>query len=128
MSFTHNTQILYKTTTQGVVITKTFTQTADVEGAIDTLVAAGAVNLHKPLVVTVANLKMLLITSTQSITIKTNSTSTPSQTLTVAAGQVITWSFGDGTTNPLTVDITDFYITNSNLTAALVQMRFLLNQ
>ena len=127
MSFTHTTQVLYKTTTDGVVITQNQQIDGGAEQGIDKLISAGAANVHVAMSLTLASIISLLIYSTQAVTIKTNSSSSPSQTLPLAAGQLITWNSGDGLSNPLTTNITDFYFSNSGGSDAVVKLRFLLN-
>jgi hypothetical protein len=127
MSFTHTTQVLYKTTTDGVVITQNQQIDGGAEQGIDKLIAAGASNVHVAMSVTVASIISLLIYATAAVTIKTNSSSSPAQTLTVAAGQLITWNSSDGLSNPLTTNITDFYFSNSGGSDSIVKLRFLVN-
>lgn len=128
MAFTHTTQLVYKTTTQGVVLTKTFSKTASTEIGIDALIAAGALNEEKPASFLVVNLVSLMITSSQAVTIKTNDANFPAQEIPILAGQVITWSVGNGTACPIETDISDLFISNAGASAAIVQLRFLVNQ
>ena len=127
MSFTHTTQILYKTTTDGVVITQNAAIDGGADQGIDKIISAGASNIHVAMGLTVASISSLLIYATQAVTIKTNSSSSPAQTFSLSAGQAITWKLGDSYSNPLTIDVTGFYFSNAGSLAAVVKLRFLLD-
>ncbi len=127
MSFTHKTVVTY-TTAAGQIASSTLSQTASTEESLDTTINAGVTNQHFVLGVTASEIVSFVLFSTQAITIKTNSSSSPAQTFPLKAGEVITWNQGQTAANPITTTITDLYITNAGATNAGVSLRFLVNQ
>jgi|SRR5579871_1163089 len=85
-------------------------------------VAASTTNQATGWTYTQANLKSLSITSDQAITIKTNSTGSPQDTIAIAAGQVLIWTLATDLIArcPFSNDVTNVYITNAGGTAANV--------
>lgn len=64
--------------------------------------------------VTLANVKAMSICATQDSTVKTNSSSSPQETLTLKANVVMSWLTGDPSANKfLAGDVTDWYVTNA---------------
>lgn len=78
-------------------------------------------------VIDVSEVKALYIHSDQNVTIETNSSSAPANTLTVTANKPLVWYTGCGLVNPLTVDVTSIFITNAGATAANVRIRVLID-
>ena len=65
----------------------------------------------------VSALQFLVIYSSVELTIKTNSDSAPDDTFTVLAGKPFLWYDGingEGATNPITADVTAFYISKAD--------------
>ncbi len=62
-----------------------------------------------------SQLKALYIHSTTDATIYANDTSggSPSFHLTLTGGTPLVWVFGSGITNPITADVTKWYVTNA---------------
>lgn len=60
-----------------------------------------------------AKLKGLVLSSAVACTIKTNSSSAPDETFTLAAGRPIVWMNGDVSASPVTADVTSVFITNA---------------
>lgn len=66
--------------------------------------------------------KYLLIYSDAAVTIKTNSSSTPDDTLAVPAGKPYVWADGMLHTLLITADITGLFVTNSSGGAAALRI------
>jgi hypothetical protein len=88
------------------------------------IVAAGSVNQEHDLVVVIANVIAIGISSNQPITIKTNSTGSPAETITVPAGGEIIWVSGVDPvgSKPLGTDLTKVYISVPGLVDATVKI------
>lgn len=125
MTFNHTTTINYKTNT-GTVAASVITQSSATEQALDNVITAGASNVHFVMAVDVEEVISFLMYSDQAITVKTNSSSAPAQTFLLQAGIGFTWNSARPDANPLTTDITDFYITNAGAVDANIQFSFLL--
>lgn len=67
-----------------------------------------------------ADLKSVFLYTDGALTVKTNSTSAPDQTLTFAADYPLAWASGMPNTNPITTAVTQVYLTNASTTAAVV--------
>lgn len=85
-------------------------------------VAAATTNDSHPLALAVATMGGVCLISDVPVTIKTNSTSAPGNTITLAAGVPLAWMTGAAGANPFTVDVTALYITNAGTAPAHVQM------
>lgn len=75
----------------------------------------------------VSQLKAFWIKSDVALTIETNSGSSPADTITLTAGRPVIWDHLSGETNPLTTDVTAFYITEGAGSAANLEMEFLVD-
>jgi hypothetical protein len=105
-------------------------QTADTMVKLETTVSPATSNFHRILQVPAALIKMMSITSNKAVTIKTNSSGAPDQTLSIGANQGLVWSITDVATIPcpITDDITDVYISNAGADEADVKFNFLIDQ
>ena len=124
MGFTDSTIISYKTGS-GVVSLSSIDESGSQRDDSPVTVPANTSNYHAPRSVDVSQLISFLIYSSQNVTVKTNSSSSPAQTFTLVAGIGLTWNNANGQSNPLTTDITDLYITNAGSTPAIMQFSFL---
>jgi len=114
----------------GTVSSLTATYTDDTEVNADMLAAAGATNKEYDVPVTVANIKSMVLYSDQAVTIKTNSTSSPQETITLAAGAQKIYTFDGlaGGAIPFAGNLTKFYISNAGSKDANVKFRALVHQ
>lgn len=110
-------------TRTGETVSLSKTYTVEGEQNVDVAVPASTTNKEVNIDLDVSELKTLMITSDVAITIKTNSTGSPDDTLTVPADTPVMWGATTGITCPLTVDVTKIYITNATLGAATVKIR-----
>lgn len=73
--------------------------------------AAGATNELLTFTLTVANLQSIAMYADQNMTLKTNSTSSPGNTINLKAGSPLLWSKSNGYfANPLTTNVTALYV------------------
>lgn len=87
---------------------------------------AGSSNVEFSLSLTAANLQSVFMVSTQNLTIKTNSTSSPGNTINLVAGIPLVWGTSSGySTCPFTSNVTAGYATCTP--AAQLQMKILSN-
>ena len=106
-----------------------FKQSVKLTGAkevdFDFTVAGGVVNQQFSLALTKAAVQVIYIFCDQNVTIKTNSTSTPQDTITITAGNPFLWSAGSGIANPLVGDVTTAYVSNPGSTVGNLTIRCL---
>jgi hypothetical protein len=98
----------------GADTTRSITETVNVdsEEKVKRDIPSGATTQFN-ITVDVSEMKTLCCGITKgSCTIKTNSSGSPVQTLTIKSTNPIMWSKNDNPTNPLTTDLTALYVTN----------------
>lgn len=91
----------------------------------DATVATGVTNQSQTFAMTVANMQSLYILSNTNVTLKTNSTGSPANTINLLANVPLVWQTGGYYTNLFTTDVTVIYLTNSSGQQATVRARFL---
>ena len=95
---------------------------------LDFTLSANTTNQQISLAFTKTLLQSIFIYSaTQNITLKTNSSSAPQETLTITAGIPAVWSVNDGFVNPFAGNVTTAYVTNATATDTAVSIRCLTN-
>jgi hypothetical protein len=99
--------------------------TADGETNGDYPVAAGVVNWEIDIAFVKTLLQSILITSDVAATLKTNSTSTPQETITLAPGIPFFWFIGSGLVNPFVGNVTKFYANVPGGAAGNIKIRTL---
>jgi len=117
MSFTHTLTDTYSDNA-GIVVTTTVSKTGSEVVEWDGIIPISTTNQALQLAFTTASMQALLISSTFALTLKTNSSGSPIQTLTLAPNQAITWYTGSANANPITTDVTEIFITNASGTNA----------
>jgi hypothetical protein len=118
MSLTHTITRAYRDSS-GNSITSTENITDDSENDLDIQIAVSTTNELINWNAIRADLKSLSISCDQALTIKTNSSGSPTDTITLSAGQNIIWSYQtDGLSHcPFSADITTgIYVTNPSST------------
>lgn len=123
--FTHQIKTGYSTD-EGTVTNVTQSFTGDSELGVNDSVAGSTTNKHYAVAVTKAQIVSMALYSSQAVTIKTNSSTTPQETITLTAGQQIVWFSTSTDTCPFSADVTGFYVTNAGSTASSIKFRFLL--
>lgn len=122
------TQIVTRTVNAGgVSYSQTSTITAPQEIVTQESVADAATDFQITLPIDISAVKSLLISSTETVTIETNSGSAPDDTLTVNAGDPYLWTTSDPASLLLSEDIAAIFVTNASGTAATVTVVALLD-
>ena len=88
-------------------------------------VAADESDLLMVVAIDVSAMKTFFMLSGTDLTVKTNSSSTPDDTLTLKAGVPISWHENSNHSKPLTVDVTKIYVTEDGSKADFLTLRAL---
>jgi len=109
----------------GETINRSATQSSGEEHNVDEAIPALSTDLAVAFAVVVAKIKSFYITSDVACTVKTNSTSSPGKTFTLAADQAIDWQADDpiAAASFFGADITVLYVTA--VAAAALKIRCL---
>jgi hypothetical protein len=97
------------------------------DAGIGNVIPAGSTNLLVTVAFPYANIQAIVFDASQNLTILTNSTSSPGNTIALNANYGVFWGVGFLAAKPLTADVTAFYITNSGATDAQFNFRVLYN-
>lgn len=127
MAFTHRFTQTYNTDV-GQIATATQSFTGDEENDFDGQVPANTTNQAATLQVIKANMVSVLIYSDQALTIKTNSSSTPQDTIVLAAGVPVIWNSSMSAAAPFSGNVTNMFLTNAGSVVANVKIRVLTQQ
>ena len=123
--FNHSITSTYATDEGNAISVKAaYTGTAEV--GYDGTVAANTDLVEVDIAWLHANVHSLLIYSSQALTIKTNVSGSPVQTLVLTAGQVIAWGNDHLEANPVTADVTKLFLSNDTANIATVKIRVLI--
>ncbi|MCC7334440.1 MAG: hypothetical protein IT422_05070 [Pirellulaceae bacterium] len=90
----------------------------DLQAAVDQVIPASTTNQEITLGIDVSELTMIAISSDVALTIKTNDSGSPDDTLNIAAGVAYVWGTGDYNTLLLTADVTSIFVTSAALVDA----------
>lgn len=90
----------------------------DLQASVDQVIAASTTNQEITLGLDISGLTLLAISSDVPLTIKTNDSGSPDDTLSIAAGVAYVWGTGDYNSLLLTADVTSIFVTNGTLAAA----------
>ncbi len=112
-------------TAVGVALAYEVDLTADGETSLDLTVADGVTDQLTTIAIDFSELEGLFIYSDYAITVETNDGTTPDDTIAIAAGVPMVWYTGCDHANPLTADVTAFYITNASGSTANIKIRVL---
>ena len=105
------------------VVTK---YTGQTEVGFDGTITAGSTNAPVNLAWQHAPMQSFMLWSDQALTVKTNSSTAPVQTIALAGNQEITWGTGQAGTNPITTDVTALFVTNAGSVDSKFKLRVLL--
>lgn len=110
-------QIIQTINAPGVTLSAQAIVTADTNLAIQEVLAAASTNVAIAAVIVRANIKSIVIQSTTGdLTIKTNSSGSPSDTVTLTSGQTVIYAASPVSigTNPFpTADVTELYLSST---------------
>lgn len=84
------------------------------EATVDEAIIAGGTNVLVNVAFAYATLKSVYLICDQGLTIKTNSSSAPDNTITLVAAQPMWWHDTIGSANPFTANVTKVYVTNAS--------------
>lgn len=124
VSFTDKLTVSY--TGNGTAVTSAIiSKTADADAGFDNTIADGTTNGEVDVAFTVSGLAMCILTSDRAVTVKTNSTGSPQETINLAAGAPLIYYSGGPWAIPFAGAVTKMYISNASGGAAHVQFRAL---
>ncbi|HEY1188533.1 MAG TPA: hypothetical protein VGE74_12850 [Gemmata sp.] len=108
----------------GESIAKSVPIDAEGEQGFDVVVPGSTTDKEVTVTVDVSALALVFITTDQTVTVKTNSSGSPDETLTVTADKPLLWYTGCGWDNPFETDITKLYLTRGAAGDATVNARY----
>lgn len=120
--FTHKVGVTYSNDA-GTITSTTDTYLVDSEVNLDEVVAAGQTNKEYDISITQANIKTMVLMSTQPVTLKTNSTSAPQETIVLVANKQLVWTLDHIEAKFFAGNITKFYVTNGGSVDATLKFR-----
>lgn len=120
---THN--FTYNWSRNGESISNVVSVTTDGEYNFDVSLTSEQADKQVLIVLDQSALASICISTTVDVTIETNNSATPDDTLGVNAGEPLIWTNVSGLTCPITQDVTTVYVTNEEATAGTVKFRFL---
>jgi hypothetical protein len=123
--FTHSINTGYGTD-EGNTITVIKKYTGQTEVNFDGSVPATTDNVEVDIAWIKANVQALLLYSDTALTIKTNNSGTPIDTVALAAGQAISWGIDHPEPNPVGHDVTKLFLSNDAANPAVVKIRVLI--
>ena len=111
MSVTINFSSSVNTNGSGT-LSSSYSEVGTTAVTINNQFAASSTNVLYTVSWTVASMQAIFLLATVDMTIKTNSSSTPAQTISLKAGRPLRWGVSEGYfSNPITSDVTAFYVT-----------------
>jgi hypothetical protein len=100
--------------------TKTYSTDADSKLTQEISIADSITDQLNNLAITVASVKSIYLCSNKALTLKTNSSGAPDDTLNLVADVPYVWNTDSYDSLLLTVDVTAFYLTNASGAAAIL--------
>ena len=100
---------------------------ADLETNLDVAIADGQTAKQINVAIDISALKLLFISSDQDVTIETNNSSTPDDTIEITANVPLIWTPDCGFACPLTEDVAAMYLANASGEEAAFKVRLLLD-
>lgn len=92
----------------------TISQSASGLTTLSETIAAAASNVQHAFVCDVSAVKCFRMKATADMTVKTNSSGSPAQTLTLVANYPYVWNYGDLASFFLTTDVTTIYVSSTD--------------
>lgn len=120
MAFSHT--ITRQVNNGGETIAKTNTYSGDGRESRTIAVPDSTTDQLVNLTMDVSQIKSLYIVSNYAVTVETNSSSAPTNTIALVADTPLIWHTGSYYTNLLTADVTAIYLTNASGSAATVNI------
>lgn len=97
------------------------------DAGVATVVSAGSTNMAIAITFPHGTIQSLVVSSDQDVTVKTNSTTTPGDTLTIKKTAGVIWGSDYANACPFTADVTELYVTNAGTVDAKFNVRVLYN-
>jgi hypothetical protein len=113
--YTHTIGTTYKTDS-GTVASPVATYTNSAQAGVNTTIAPSTTNHELDIEFLHTEVWSIVLFASGALTIKTNSTTTPGDTITLSAGQALIWAHDYVADNPFTADVTKLYVTNASTT------------
>lgn len=110
----------------GREIAGAFTVSANAKASFDENIPIGAANEYV-FAFDITNLELLYISVAEDLTIKTNSSGAPDDTILVKKGIPFIWTYGVNYSKPLAVDVVKIFVANSSGVIARLQIEVLYN-
>ncbi len=126
MAYTHKITTGY-TSDMGAISSTVETFVGSAQVGVDVAVVAGAVNALEAIAITQANIVSVCIVSDKALTLKTNSSGSPQETLSLVAGSQVVWTTNSTHACPFSDDITAFYLSNAGVAPARFRVECLLS-
>lgn len=95
--------------------------------AINETIISGATNQLVSLALDVSQIQSLILLSSRNVTLKTNSSTTPTNTLNLVANVPYIWNSDSYDTSKLTADVTSLFVTNSSGADAVLKISAVLD-
>jgi len=111
----------------GTVRSGTITRTAGLLNRYGETIPGASTNLAVACVIDVSELKGLYMKCARALTVKTNNSGTPDDTINLAAGEPLAWAVSNGVVCPLTVDVTALFVTLAAGDDAVLEMEVLVD-
>ncbi len=105
----------------GPTVTKSNTLTGSRRQELDETIAIAS-NNPVPFACVEANIKALVISCDQDVTVKTNDSGSPHDTIPIKSGKPYVWYTGCPHTLLITADVTELFITNASASIANLQL------
>src|ERR1700746_567894 len=109
----------------GAVFSTSNKFTGQTEAGYDGTIAANATNFAIDIAFPITGMQCVCLWSDTNLTVMTNSSSSPAQTINLLANVPVEWGTGMGTTNPITAAVTSLYVTNATANPAKFKVRAL---
>jgi hypothetical protein len=121
MSYTSNIGVTYAIGSNNISISGTASDTDDMLYSIDSTLTSSQADKEFTMAIDVSEMKSWVMLSSTDCVVDTNDSATPDDTINLVGGVPLVWCDGWGYTNPLTTDVTKFFVTNSEAEAATFQ-------
>lgn len=110
-------ETIFKTPAGDVRASKEYTAGTSALAGINEAIASDAADVLYVWTCDVSQVKTIVLLATQDMTLKTNSSTVPADTLVLKANSPYVWSTDSLNTLLLTVDVTALYVTNNSTPA-----------
>ena len=106
----------------GLGLSKNVAYSNDEVNTLEVTVNASTTNLEVNCNIDVSQIKIIGMCANGTLTVKTNSTSAPDNTIALVADLPLLWTHNYYFSNPLGADVTKLYLTNAGSSAVVFQL------